>query len=136
MSSGQLLIPIEYLEVPLPAACFLVRPPVWNKSAPLKTFKWRSNSSTNSSSLKGRPATAITKFFSQIRFKYFYQHFGCNVKSASNCVQIVWPTFWLQFKICQKLRQHIFIFDYGDKDILIITMINHADTQIAPKYFL
>ena len=35
MSSGQLLIPIEYLEVPLPAACFLVRPPFWNKSAPL-----------------------------------------------------------------------------------------------------
>ena len=34
MSSGQLLIPIEYLEVPLPAACFLVRPPFWNKSAP------------------------------------------------------------------------------------------------------
>ena len=27
MSSGQLLIPIEYLGVPLPAACFLVRHP-------------------------------------------------------------------------------------------------------------
>ena len=36
MSSGQLLIPIEYLEVPLPAACFLVRPPFWNKSAPFR----------------------------------------------------------------------------------------------------
>ena len=39
MSSGQLLIPIEYLEVPLPAACFLVRPPFWNKSAPLSTIR-------------------------------------------------------------------------------------------------
>ena len=38
MSSGQLLIPIEYLEVPLPAACFLVWPPFWNKSAPLWGF--------------------------------------------------------------------------------------------------
>ena len=36
MSSGQLLIPIEYLEVPLPPACFLVWPPFWNKSAPLE----------------------------------------------------------------------------------------------------
>ena len=36
MSSGQLLIPIEYLEVPLPATCFLVRPPFRNKSDPLK----------------------------------------------------------------------------------------------------
>ena len=34
MSSGQLLIPVEYLEVPQPAACFLVRRPFWNKSAP------------------------------------------------------------------------------------------------------
>ena len=40
MSSGQLLIPIEYLEVPLPAACFLVRPPFRNKSDPLTIDAW------------------------------------------------------------------------------------------------
>ena len=34
MSSGQLLIPIGYLEVPLPAPCFLN----WNKSDPLKFY--------------------------------------------------------------------------------------------------
>ena len=39
MSSGQLLIPIKYLEVPLPAACILVWPPFWNKSAPLSTIR-------------------------------------------------------------------------------------------------
>ena len=38
MSSGQLLIPIEYLEVPLPATCFLVRPPFRNKSGPFKMY--------------------------------------------------------------------------------------------------
>ena len=40
MSSGQLLIPIEYLEVPLPAACFLVRPPFRNKSDPFTFQKY------------------------------------------------------------------------------------------------
>ena len=34
MSSGQLFIPIEYLEVPLPPAYFLVWPTFRNKSAP------------------------------------------------------------------------------------------------------
>ena len=35
MSSGQLLIPIKYLEVPFAAACFIVWPALWNRPAPL-----------------------------------------------------------------------------------------------------
>ena len=35
MGSGQLLIPFGYLEVPLPAACSLVRRALWNTPAPL-----------------------------------------------------------------------------------------------------
>ena len=34
MGSGQLLIPFGYLEVPLPAACSLVRRALWNRPAP------------------------------------------------------------------------------------------------------
>ena len=34
MGSGQLLIPFGYLEVPLPAACSLVRRAFWNRPAP------------------------------------------------------------------------------------------------------
>jgi len=35
MSSGQLLIPIKYLEVPFAPACFIVWPALWNRPAPL-----------------------------------------------------------------------------------------------------
>ena len=35
MSSGQLLIPIKYLEVPFAPAYFIVWPALWNKSDPL-----------------------------------------------------------------------------------------------------
>ena len=35
IGSGQLLIPFGYLEVPLPAACSLVRGALWNRPAPL-----------------------------------------------------------------------------------------------------
>ena len=39
MSSGQLLIPIKYLEVPFAPACFIVWPALWNRPAPLlQTF--------------------------------------------------------------------------------------------------
>ena len=37
MSSGQFLIPIKYLEVPLSPAWFIVWQALWNRPAPLKT---------------------------------------------------------------------------------------------------
>ena len=39
MSSGQFLIPIKYLEVPLSPAWFIVWPALWNRPAPFKLPK-------------------------------------------------------------------------------------------------
>ena len=39
MSSGQLLIPIKYLEVPFAAAWFIVWPALWNRPAPLEVMQ-------------------------------------------------------------------------------------------------
>ena len=48
MGSGQLLIPFGYLEVPLPAACSLVRRALWNRPAPFPTAEimWHSKFQT------------------------------------------------------------------------------------------
>ena len=64
MSSGQLLIIIEYLEVPLPAACFLVRPPFWNKSAPFRI------------STKFPIFNQISEFQPNFRFSTKFQNFN------------------------------------------------------------
>ena len=70
VSSGQLLIPFEYLEVPLPGACFLVRGALWKKSAPLKAPR-RFNKKNAPSSKK---SSIYAEIHSQIKDSQFIQN--------------------------------------------------------------
>ena len=67
MGSGQHLIPIGYLEVPLPAACSLVWRALWNRPAPLSNFLPLCRTWDNSPKLSAAFSHSFSAFNLQMR---------------------------------------------------------------------
>ena len=83
MSSGQLLIPIKYLEVPFAPACFIVWPALWNRPAPLRKNTKQHKYATNSSS-----ATEIDLIYSSWKI---YLSYEINTLGPL----CLWQCFWI-----------------------------------------